>query len=872
MTLKTIGKKLLKIILIIVILLFLVCLAFFIHHQITKESVDDYLPMDAQAYIQIDSLKELYNDIIDLKALEIIFTQEKLSDFFYSIIDFKNTEYSKSYLFQEALNLKTYIILQNELSPSLIIDPGLKGIVTRHIPLVLNRLKHEDIQISTSVLEDDTVYGVTYKGDQNYYIVIKENLILISVEKDDLVPLLKAKKSGESIITRNKLKKIDSSKVKNSILNLFVDTDSFLADMAEAGSSTEKLLSMIDFPSLASLSIALTNESVNLKISTEIVPNTDMIKDFLGHKASPLGVISTLPDTTNIYTSVNFKSFKDLYGIISTLQDDFIIEDYDGLIKLISGLSSDDILFSWTGSDAGLFTIETAPEPVLFIKIAKEKELDHVLESLNSSLVLNVDDILVIDNIRISQFKFPDLIKAGMNIAKKPSTLPYFIKYKDYMFLSMNPETLAQMVQKERDGELLIKEKTYKSITEKTPKNANFFFYYDLNSTLPRFITKSSLLTELLKEYEKGVISLFYTEEQITLNLSAESSNSKRTTLFPGYPKKTNGIKSPIIVSDITGKDSKELIYLNNKNELTINDISNSLLYKLSIGKDASLTLLPDKELLVNDVEGVLYKVDGEGEIIQPFPQFTEAKDSFPPVLTSKGMILYSSINNEIQQYDKSGSIKNVIPVSKTVFSQPLLMGNKLYYYPKSLLGNIYCTSLSGDEIEGWPQSTLGISFSTPFKVDNNIGFLTQKGDLFLWNNKGEIIEGFPVKLDGVFYSTPVVIDKSNPEIAVISQEGFLYLINTKGEIMVSREFDKMTGKDIKLTIADIKDFKSPIIFMYGGSNYMIAVNDKLQILPGFPINGYTKPAFSDINNDGFTEVISAGYDKKLYIYTLRNN
>lgn len=872
MLLKKIGKKILQVILSIIALLVIAFLVLLIHHQVTKKAPEQYLPSDAKAYIAIDSLHDLYNDIIDLKALEIVFAQEKLNNLFYSVIDFKNADYSSTPLFKEILDLKTYIVLQENYSPALIIDPGLKGIATRHIPSFLNSIKHEDIEISTSILEGNVVYTLTVKAETSYYFIIEENLVLLALEKSDLVKMIKASKTGEGLATRDKLKKLKTTKVKDSILNLFLDTNSVLENVAEEGSSTEKLLSMVDFPSLTALSLALTNESVNIKAATDITTEEPLLTNFLGHKASPLGVINTLPDTTNIYTSVNFKSFKELYAIISTLQDGFVLEEYDSLIKGLSGLSSDDILFSWTGSEAGLFTIETAPEPVLFLEIAKEKELDRVLESLDSSLVLNVIDTLVIDDVRINQFKLPGLLEAGMSLANKSSVLPYFIKYKDYLYLSMNPEILAQMVKKDREGELLIKEKTYKSITQKTPKNANFFFYYDLNSTLPRFLAEDTLLTKLVKEYEKGVISLFYTQERVTLNLSAESSQSKRTTLYPGYPKDTNGIKSPVYITDITGKDSKELVYIDNKKNLVISDITNNQLSSTSIGQEAFITLLPNKKILVNDVDGVLYKVDGDGELVDPFPQFTEAKDSFPPLITRKGFILYSSLKKELQHYNHQGVIINSIPVTKEVFRQPLLIEDRIYFYPKSLFGNILCTNLEGETVKGWPQSTMAISFTTPFKAGKNIGFLTQKGDLFLWDKNGNIVNGFPVELPGVYYSTPIVIDDKGSLICVINKDGVLSVIDNKGEIKSTREFDQINSKDIRLKSVVLDDFKSPLIFIYGGSNYILAINDKLQILPGFPVKGYTEPSFSDINNDKLTEMITAGYDKKLYIYTLRSN
>lgn len=869
---KDVIKKVIKVVIIILMVLLVVFLSLLIHHNVTKKNAAEYLPVDAQAYIEIDSLKELYDDIIDLKALEIVLSQDNLNDLFYSLIDFKNADFSDSILFKELLKLKAYIVLQENYSPGLIIDPGLKGILTRHIPIVLSRIKNEDFKLTTSLLEGETLFTITIQEESSYHLIIEENLLLVSLNPDDLKSMLIAKRSGGGLKTKRKLKSLKSSKLKKSILNIFLDTDSALKGIAERDTPIDKLLKMVKFPTLTTLSLALTNDNINLRATTDINSTNTQLNDFLGYKASPLGIIKNLPDTTNIYASVNFKSFKDFYSIITLLQDELVLKEYDILLKALSGLKSDDILFSWTGSEAGLFTIDTAPEPVIYLEIDKIDELERILETIDSSLILNLSDSLIIDGVRVNQFKLSTLLELGVNIVNRATTLPYFIIDGNYIYLSQNPETLAHIQNKKREGELLIKDKTYRSITQKTPKNANFFFYYDLNSTLPRFLIKNNVLTNLIKEYEKGVISLFYTKNQLRLNLSAETAKSKRTTLFPGYPKKTKGVISPILISDIVGKESKELIYIDSKNSLIISDISNKILSTTSVGDNPQVTLLGNRELLINDSDGIFYRVNGSGEILEPTPKFTETKNSFSPVRVGDNVLLYSTAQKELQLYTSRGDLTKSIKVNKDVFSKPLLLNDTLYFYPKSLFGTVFATDLDGNIKDGWPQQTLAISFSSPFKVGNRVGFITQKGDYFLWDRDGNIASSYPINLEGVFYSTPVSLNSRGSLVATINKSGTIQLINGRGEVVQTREIKNLKGRDVKLKVETVPGFKSPILFVYGGSNYIYALNNKLQVLPGFPIKGNTEPTFSDINSDGFIEIISGGYDKNIYIYTMRNN
>lgn len=868
---KKIGKRLLQILVILLITVVVLLLSLGIFHQITRESGDDYLPGGAQAYIEIDSFRDFYNDVIDLKALEIVLSHDDWSNFFQTVLDFKNNQYSQSFIFQQLLNLRTTIVLHDDFSPSLIIDPRLKGMFTRFIPLFMKNMRNDQLAVTISTVQGETMYTLTYKDEARYYLIFKKNLILLALNQENLMSLIAAGQSGQGSVTRHDLEQIEKVSVKKSILDMHLKTNGLFSGFSENESTFGKIFTLADFPSYTSVSLALSNREINIKASAEIQPKTEIFRGFLAHDASPLGVIKILPDSTNVYSSVNFKSFGDLYEILSTLDGEYVLEDYDGLLKFLSGMTSEEILFSWTGSEAGFFSIETAPEPVIYIKVGDNDKLTEVLTSIDKSVVLNTTDTLIINEVRINQFEYTPLVRAGMTLAKKSLELPYFIQFKGYLFLSMNPESLAQMVQKERLGELLLKEKTYKSITARIPRNANFFFFYDLNSAIPRFIAENPLLSQLLQEYEKGVVSLFYTENKITFNLSAEPSGSLRTTLFPGYPQKVNGVSSQVFAADVQGGDSVELIYLTKDNDLHINDLTNNPLAQHHFDHKGCLSLMPGNDLFYNDREGGLFKITGEGQVEAPYPQFTEAKDSFPPVFSERGMILYSSSAGEIQYYSYSGILQKSIPVEKTVFSTPLLFENKLYYYPKSLMGTVYSSTLSGEQVEGWPQDTMGISFSTPFHFEDSIGFLTQMGNLFLWDTEGGIKEGFPIKLNGVYYATPVSFHGTKNLMALISSDGLVSLVDENGNIETSRYFENLTGKDLQITSYKPEDSKEDLLFLYGGSNYITAVNLNLQILEGFPVKGFTKPSFFDINRDGSVEFITAGYDNKLYIYTLRN-
>lgn len=845
-------RKVLQILIFVLATIAVLLLGLAIHHLLTKESAQEYLPENAKSYIVFDSIREFYDDIIDLHALEIVLTTDNLKDFYTLLTDFKSNSYSDSFLFKELLKLKVYTVLHQDLSPSLIIDPGFKGIITRWLPLFINKLNSEDIEILHSTTKGRKVYTIIYKKESSYNLQFEENLIILTLNEENLKTLINGKDRNEGLRVEKELKELKKHRVNNSILDMYINTKSIVNDFKE----------IIEFPSLGVVSANITNNEIALEAYTKIQPKDNKIENLVNHRASPMGILKNLPDTTNIYTTLNFKSFKDLYNVITLIDNRFVLDDYELLIKSLSSLSSQELLFNWTGSEAGFLTLETAPEPIIFIDIANSEKLDNVLKELNNSLILDITNNLIIDNNRINQFKLSAVLKKSLEVAKKPSDLPYFIIDDDYLILSMNPELLSQFLTKKENNELLIKDKTYKSITKKSPKNANLFIYYDLNSALPRFLTNNNSMTKLFKEYEKGVITASYNADSITINLNAENSISNRTTLFPGYPKKIKKINSPITIVDIKGGSSKELIYTTSNNNLIISDINATPLSTTQVGRHSQIIGDNNKNLLVIDKDGVLYKINSDGEIQKPYPVFTTAKNSFPPVKIQNSLLLYSSINKTLGKYSLSGEILKEFESKKQIFNKPVILDDIIFYYPKTLFGTIEATTLNGEKVEGWPQKAMGISFSGPFIIDNKIGFLTQKGDLFLWNKNGRIIKNFPIKLDGVYYSAPVIFN--NKFIVTINGSGLISVISLKGEIVHKRVIDRFKGRDTKLTNY------SDMIFIYGSSNYIAALNNKLQYIQGFPVKGFYKPVFEDINSDGFIEMISPGYDNKLYIYTIR--
>ena len=218
--------------------------------------------------------------------------------------------------------------------------------------------------------------------------------------------------------------------------------------------------------------------------------------------------------------------------------------------------------------------------------------------------------------------------------------------------------------------------------------------------------------------------------------------------------------------------------------------------------------------------------------------------------------------------------------MESSLLSPVTVYNNVIALYPKSFSGSIYLIDNNGNTVKGWPQDAGGIGYGSP--VINRIGndyagsvvFITQKGDLFAWSLDGSKRNGFPINISGVFYTQPVIgniNNEMNREIVTLDKNGNVSIVSGEGIDVLKKEIKGSGSKDNKIMLFDINNDRINEIFIYGGSNNIYGLDNELNILPGFPVKGNTKPCFSDFDSDGQYEMIVAGVDNYIYVYTIPN-
>ncbi|MBN2737943.1 MAG: hypothetical protein JXR70_13240 [Spirochaetales bacterium] len=881
------GKFLLIFVIIIAVLAAGLTVYYFISHQNSA----DYLPDNFLFYCKVNSIGDIYENLIDLKAAEIAFSSSSdLKAIRKALLDFKSNEFSKNPFFKLLLKVKADILISSDNTPIMIFDPGFLSLATRLFPLANNFIRVKGFNLNIIQKGQLTIFDYPVDDKQHVFFSINNNLIMVSTKQEQVEACYSAKSSLGNIKSNNDLMALQQKLKTGGLAEIFVNTASIIESIAADNDELKEIFSEITFNGYSAFSFSISNEDIFLRAYTNFETTHSQLKDFLNYTPASLQVIPYLPDSTSIYTSVNFKSFKTLLEILLYFKEGpsgKTLKSINDSAQFLLGKSADELIFDWVGNEMGIFTMEGFQEPLIFIKISNAAKLDAALDAITQSIMLDGDSSLVLDDVRISRVKFPDMLKGLVDLFVKGIETPYYVKQGNYLFLSTNAESLAGLVNDYKSSRVIVRDEVYKKVTRDTPKNANIFMYYNLASSMPAMLRGNSLLNDILKLYERGVFSIFFKEQEIQISISAKGIAGNKTLAYPGFPKEVKeGIKSPVYIADVRGSGGAEFVYINKQNQLIVQDPASDEIFSAPVEDNSDIIIPSGKSpgIFVFAKSGMLYQFTGDAQSVDPFPIITNYKGSFSPVEYNRALVFFSETEKKLFFLTREG-LENSYPFdfNSPLLTAPAFSSKYMAFYPKSFSGNVYLADLDGKLISGWPREGGGISYCSPFFIKNQPGkeqlvFLTQSGILNLWNLQGEEAPGFPLDLDGVYYADPwlisMKIDSSTGSTAqkgilVLSAEGSLSLISLEGEIVKQKSVLSGSSKKNRMLLFDFDGDGIEEIFIYGEKNQIFGLGRNLEPLPGFPVKGSMKPAFSDLNFDRKIEMVTGSFDNHIYAYTL---
>lgn len=888
-------KKALKIIFSTGFVLFIALIAAgLVFHFATRENPDKYISDDFTAYARIESISELFDSMMNLQAAKYVIANDSLASFYNLYNTLKSNSLLNSFAGKWLLNVDTSLILDSENRVSVVIDMGIRSLATRLVDVVDRLEMVEGLQLSYST-DEYRIYRFAMEEQTPFFLTVKNNLVIVSPDEGAIIELFRSASMGKTIHTLPQLDELKKRSTMEGMVNFYLRTGRLLEQVGGSSPLIQNFVENTDMGDFALVSLSLSDDQFEMGVTSQFeVPGeagnrseiAEVMSRIIEFDPSHTGVQRLLPANANLVTSLRFENFKEFYKLYLFLND----KDYkrtsrniDNLLKLALKSDSDELFFSWMGQEAGMFFLEGSMDPVIFIHMQDPGLQKKVFRQLDKSIFLTSDLSKRVDGVPLGKIGFPDGLMPLLNMVRRGLDAPYYVTEDDYLFLSMNGEDLASVVNSYKEGNKLVRDVDYQKASRATSSSrSNIFAYYNLNSAMPALIKKDSLVGNILSLYAKGTLSFEFDDGYLQLSTQAAGKRVSDSINYPGYPRVIkDGVSSWIYSENVIGSRADEFLYLDDDNNLVILDASFNQ-SKMPVQSDSDIipyTRTKDKRVFVSSRKGSLYCADGMGNAIDPFPIETGFVNSFTPVVFEKGLLYFSKKDKKFFHLSLEGEEKVIdYEFAGEVFYPPAVRDELLAVYPRSFSGQVFLIDKEGALQAGWPVTAGGISQSGPVFLQDRfnhtrVTFLTQAGNLNCWDLAGENVIGFPVKLEGVYFGSPVSMQLSDGQEALVllDEEGVLSVVSLSGVVLQSKSIPMVAGKSSRLLTYDADRNGENELYIYGDFNYIVGLDDSLLNLKGFPIKGSGMPSFSDLDFDGKEELICFVYDKdgkdKLFAY-----
>ena len=571
-------------------------------------------------------------------------------------------------------------------------------------------------------------------------------------------------------------------------------------------------------------------------------------------------------------------------------------------------LTLNDLLFSWSGDEFAVFGLEGRPHPVYAIQISNEQRRQEVFNTAFRSIVLNEDFRLNLDGMRLPRMEVPGFLQTllqGWDI-NLPS--PYYNVYRDYIFLSESAETLLAAIRAMQRNDVLPRTAAWRDIAGGRAAASAFSLYYSLDISTPFFLRSNTMLSSFLSLYRQGLIRMSFDRGFIDLSVSLIPGQGSGVLLVNGFPFDIGEILPAVVLSNqVSGSSSSRdsRVFLASRSTALSVDLADLSIHELYnqgmhwVVTADGLDSMEHAAWVVSD-RGRVTLVDIEMEPVQGFPVLTGLRISSAPKAFDSKLYLCDEDGN-VHVIDQNGSISvwetsfiAAIRSPPSFLSIPAIERNigrnnpgssYAAVYPKSFFGELWLLDTNGRPLPNWPVSVsagselfdinAGIGFGSPLLFSHNnlvfVAYISQAGELVVYDESAFMIEPFPLTLDGVFYLQPVF---DGQYLWLVCENGTLFQVNLDGEVLSHHIPRLSVMEEGYITLFDYNNDGNPEIFITGEGNALHAYTRSFRSLEGFPLPVWGRPFFIEgrdaLNTARKAEIIGIGMDRRLYRWQFR--
>jgi hypothetical protein len=666
-------------------------------------------------------------------------------------------------------------------------------------------------------------------------------------------------------------------------------SEEFIPALAAPGGQTggqdplAAALGLIQFNGPVEASLKIRPRQLDLNIITAFSSTQKDIEKIISRPSAAPDLFRMIPDNTQYLTLISAGSLEDILNAASAIPGSEIREPWriaDTASRALLRVSIDDILLSWTGEEFAVFGMEGREAPVILLEIRDERRRQEIFNRLFQSIFVNENINLNLDGTRLPRIELPNFLSALLLSMGLRIPSPYYTVHDGYLFISESAESLLAAVNGARRSRGLLRTDVWQTLGQAGPDKSSFTLFYSLDRTMPFFLRGNNVIAPILRLYRQGLLRLSFEDNRVYIGLSIIPGQGSGLTSAPGFPLDLGGRPANQAYMLRAGNESRILLSRGNS-AMSINPADQSVKTLDVPGSSTRVWVIPadgiDGAIWVVSSQGRVYLTDKDLEPFRSFPRITGLRLTAAPVAWNKKLYLFDFDGEvaSVHALDETGSLEKwpqlfyaslLAPVSFISFQ------NRTYTacYPKEFLGSIFLMDGTGAVMPGWPQAVFGIAFGAPllFAHNNSLmaAFVTQAGELAVFDEEGVILPSFPLELDGVFYLQPVF---DGEFLWLAAADGMLFQVSLEGTVLSQKIQNLQVREEGYITVMDVDKDGRKEIFISGEGNAFYGYTGSFRSLESFPLPIWGKPGFGVATN-GKIEIAGVGMDNRVYLWQFK--
>lgn len=876
--------RLLKAVIVFCAVIFALFSVLFLYSAIDSKNALTLFPKNYAAFVHTESVFDSLNPILDLEACDTFLADPEYSSLRPMFMDLRKNDVRRNKLIQFLLKRKANIAFYNDEDPNVfkllaVADLSYLSFTSRLAPKVLPFIKMKELN-GISVVHDSEAECeylkeyITYETeDATFYIKTYKNLFIASDSKE----LLTRSLSGMNNITYSKAEEKEMTKTEAHKIKISADTKYLSKQFLKDDKMLENIHTMFDDEQKSTIQITISkkNISVETRLPLDIENSRFEAKKLFEHKSVKSTLVPELTRKTQYYTSVHIAPLSELkdasFPLLQKTQDiKSIWRDANKWSNRLLGLSVEDMLFSWSGSELGVIGMEGNSDPVFALQIVDETQRINIFKKLDSSWLIKDNSSLILGGARIPCLQLPDFITNLLSCFSVDLPKAYYFVHGNFIYFCLSPQNLSAIYAQAKENDYLVNTERWQDASGNLKDASSLSLYYNLERSMPFFITQNSMISKILKLYKFGRADVRIGENTLSFELNATSVKSDETKVVEGFPVECQGkLDYKLMISS-----QKDTVYwVENSRDINSFELDSLQHNRMPMaGKAAVAPLaksLKDKgDLWALTSNGTVYLLNRSLKAIDKYPVIADSPaNPFELCTTAKNELIYPTKDGRIVFYSTEKNKYAELPEGAgKVRTKPAVCENKLAFYAKGFDGQIlYADSVSKEFDESKTCYIEGIGFGSPCLVEEDgltyTAFVTQSGAFYLFKNNS-IAPGFPVQLESTFHTNAAYLDHA---FYLIGDDALVYKINMNGNYTTVQIPTSKTAKEG--TITTVRSGKNKGVYASADENLIYGFNSDLELYPAFPLIGHGIPVFADVNGDSKDECIILSTDKKLYAW-----